>query len=91
MFKIIPMLYGVLAIKNVESAIAEIVDNSLEAKAKDVLIICSAGTVAGNTRFVDEIAVLDNGLGMDVDTLSKMSCYWGEYKKESEQEWDGLV
>jgi hypothetical protein len=54
--------------KNVESAIAEIVDNSLEADAKDVLIICSQDFSSGR-KTVNEIAILDNGIGMDKDTL----------------------
>ena len=56
--------------KNIESAIAEIVDNSLEAKAKDVLIICSSGE-GKSSRFINEIAILDNGIGMDDETLEK--------------------
>ena len=54
--------------KNVESAIAEIVDNSLEADAKDVLIICSLDFSSGR-KAVNEIAILDNGIGMDKDTI----------------------
>ncbi|MBC8548056.1 MAG: ATP-binding protein [Candidatus Brocadiales bacterium] len=56
--------------KNVESAIAEIVDNSLEADAKDVLIICSLDFSTGR-KVVSEMAILDNGIGMDKDTLEK--------------------
>ena len=56
--------------KNVESAIAEIVDNSLEADAKDVLIICSLDFSTGR-KVVNEIAILDNGIGMNKDTLEK--------------------
>jgi len=54
--------------KNVESAISEIVDNSLEASANDVLIICTLDTSSGR-KVVSEIAVLDNGTGMDKKTL----------------------
>ncbi|EQC47288.1 ATP-binding protein [Bacteriovorax sp. Seq25_V] len=56
--------------RNVESAIAEIVDNSLEADASDVLIVCSLDSSSGR-RGVEEIAILDNGIGMDIETLEK--------------------
>lgn len=55
--------------KNVESAIAEIVDNSIEAKAKDIIIIFKLDNFEGWKR-VTEIAVLDNGIGMDDNILS---------------------
>ena len=58
--------------KNVESAIAEIVDNSLEANAKEVLVICSLDSSSDRKgRVVGEIAILDNGGGMDKNTLEK--------------------
>jgi len=50
--------------KNTESAIAEIIDNSFEANAKDILIICRI-----EKRNIVDIAILDNGDGMDVTTL----------------------
>lgn len=58
--------------KNTESAIAEIVDNSIEADAKNVLIICKEGVDRGRgKKRVQEIAILDNGTGMDPETLRK--------------------
>ncbi len=55
--------------KNAESAIAELIDNSLEAEAKDILVIAKSGVGRSGRRVVEEIAVLDNGIGMDRDTL----------------------
>lgn len=52
--------------KNIESAVAEIVDNSLEAEANDVLIIVTDRIPSyASRRYVTEIAFLDNGTGMD--------------------------
>ena len=50
--------------KNTESALAEIIDNSIEAEAKNILIICSQ-----TGRNVTEIAILDNGDGMNPKNL----------------------
>jgi hypothetical protein len=52
--------------KNIESAVAEIVDNSFEANATDVFIIvkCKPHPITGY-KHVYEIAFLDNGRGMD--------------------------
>ena len=56
--------------KNIESAISEIVDNSVEAGAKDIFIILkeTLDEIEGKKK-VTEIAFLDNGIGMDKDTL----------------------
>ena len=52
--------------KNIESAISEIVDNSVEAKAKNIFIIIkeTKDDIEGKNK-VTEIAFLDNGKGMD--------------------------
>ena len=57
--------------KNIESAVAEIIDNSLEAKAKDVFIILREGIAASGRKVVTEIGFLDNGLGMNDEDLGK--------------------
>ena len=54
--------------KNTESALAEIVDNSIEAEAKNVFIICSLAP--SGRRRITEIAILDNGHGMNKKTLA---------------------
>lgn len=57
--------------KNIGSAISEIVDNSIEAHAKDIFIIVTERLdPITNRNFVDEIAILDNGDGMDYEKLS---------------------
>lgn len=56
--------------KNIESAVAEIVDNSVEANATDIFVIMSENInpVSGR-KLVNEIGFLDNGEGMDTDIL----------------------
>lgn len=57
--------------KNIESAVAEIVDNSIEANAHNVFIIFSEhiNPISGR-KVVNEVAFLDNGEGMNTDILS---------------------
>lgn len=58
--------------KNIESAVSEIVDNSIEADADDVFIILSEELNSNSGRKqVSEIAFLDNGTGMTDDILAK--------------------
>lgn len=56
--------------KNIESAVSEIIDNSVEANAKDIFVILGekVDPISGR-KVVNEIAFLDNGEGMDVDVL----------------------
>jgi len=52
--------------KNIECAVSEIVDNSLQADAPDVLIIVkNINNPVSGKKCVGEIAFLDNGYGMD--------------------------
>ena len=56
--------------KNIESAVSEIIDNSIEAGAKDTIVFVSeTTTIYSGRRHVTEIAFLDNGSGMDKDLL----------------------
>ena len=59
--------------KSIDSALAEIVDNSLEAKCDDCFIIVKESRVQRSVRmmtYVSDIVILDNGKGMDDETLS---------------------
>lgn len=51
-----------------DNAIAEIIDNSIEAKATETFIIVSEGDVNGKNG-ITQIAFLDNGIGMNENTL----------------------
>lgn len=55
--------------KNIESAVAEIIDNSVEAGAKNIFVILREGIAASGRKVVNEIGFLDNGDGMNEDVL----------------------
>lgn len=56
--------------KNIESAVSEIIDNSVEAKAKDIFLIISESiNPTSGRKVVSEIGFLDNGEGMAEDVL----------------------
>lgn len=56
--------------KNIECAMAEIIDNSIQAEAKDVFVIVSEeyNAITGRNN-ISEIAFLDNGTGMRLEEL----------------------
>ena len=56
--------------KSTVSAIAEIVDNSIQANASNVDIILLANTTS-NRNVIEEILILDDGNGMDAETFDK--------------------
>lgn len=55
--------------KNIESAVSEIIDNSVEANAKNVFVILREGIAASGRKIVTEIGFLDNGDGMPTEVL----------------------
>lgn len=55
--------------KNIESAVAEIIDNSVEANAKNIFVILREGLAPSGRKVVTEIGFLDNGDGMESDVL----------------------
>lgn len=55
--------------KNIESAVAEIIDNSVEANAKNIFVILREGVAASGRKVVTEVGFLDNGDGMSTDIL----------------------
>ena len=67
--------------RNTATAIAELVDNSIEADADDIFVITQSRKEQGKQRAnyrVQQIAVLDNGDGMKpVDLSSCLSLGWG--------------
>lgn len=69
--------------KNTTYAVAELVDNSVDARAKHIEIMCMDVKDYGTGRHhLDKIAVLDDGKGMDEDKLRR-SLKFGD-GKESE-------
>lgn len=58
--------------KDLDSAVAEIVDNSIEANANDIFIIlCEETNERKGRKVVNEIGFLDNGSGMNDKILEK--------------------
>ena len=55
--------------KNIESAVSEIIDNSVEANAKNIFVILREGVASSGRKVVNEIGFLDNGEGMNSDIL----------------------
>lgn len=56
--------------KNIESAVSEIIDNSIEAKAENIFLIISESiNPTSGRKVVTEIGFLDNGEGMNTDIL----------------------
>ena len=53
--------------KNAAYALAELMDNSIQAGASEIKLVCIENSVG--RRHLSEIAVIDNGKGMDKDTL----------------------
>lgn len=51
------------------SAYAEVIDNSLQAEAKNIKIHFFATAIKSNYERIDEVAFGDDGLGMDAQTL----------------------
>lgn len=54
--------------KNAAYALAELMDNSIQAGASEIKLVCIEDTSVGR-RKLSEIAVIDNGKGMDKNTL----------------------
>jgi hypothetical protein len=55
--------------KNAAYALAELMDNSIQAGASEIKLVCVEGSGGGRRRHLSEIAVIDNGKGMNKDTL----------------------
>lgn len=83
-YDLVPAALAVKAMRdngyqNTAYAIAELIDNSLQAGADSVELLCkeSRGKVAQRERWtIEEVAVLDNGSGMDAATL-RMALQFG--------------
>ncbi len=67
--------------RNTATAVAELVDNSIEAEASDIMIITQSRSERVNKRSsyrVKTVSVFDNGTGMPSDVLGRcLSIGWG--------------
>ena len=73
---------------NTAYAIAELIDNSIEADAEQIDLLCleRSQRVGSQTRWrVSEVAVLDNGSGMDVKTLFDALKFGGGTRHNSDR------
>lgn len=61
--------------KNIESAMSEIVDNSVQANAKNVFVIFKETVAASGRNNISEILFLDDGDGMSAEELGKCLAY----------------
>ena len=82
-FDLVPTNLAVTAMrdngyKNTAYALAELIDNSIQAGASRVEVLCSEHEeqLTRRRRRIDEIAVVDNGCGMDLTTL-RMALQFG--------------
>ena len=73
---------------NTAYAIAELIDNSIEASAPLIELLCMEEPQMGwerMRRLVSEVAVLDNGTGMDVTTLLEALKFGGGTRHDSDR------
>ena len=73
---------------NTAYAIAELVDNSIEADAEQVDLLCMErfqNVGAQTRRQVSEVAVIDNGIGMDVKTLFEALKFGGGTRHKADR------
>ena len=73
---------------NTAYAIAELIDNSIEAGAPIIELLCMEEPQMGRERMrrlVSEVAVLDNGTGMDVTTLLEALKFGGGTRHDSDR------
>ena len=96
-FDIVPNHLAVQAMrdngyKNAAYAIAELMDNAVQAGASVVELLCAERTSQVNQRTrtrVEQIAVLDNGCGMDADTL-RLAMQFGNGTRLESGKHDGI-
>jgi len=76
--------------KNAAYAIAELMDNSVQAEASSVELLCGQRHNDATNRYnIYKIAVLDNGLGMDSDVLRMALAFGNGMHLEADQQ-DGI-
>ncbi len=68
---------------SIYSALSEIVDNSLEAKASNVLVVCYEKINRDGGKEVGDIAIIDDGIGMDESVLHGCLVFGNSSQKET--------
>jgi len=93
-YDIVPTALAVKAMrdngyKNAAYAVAELMDNSIQAGASLVELLCGDEEVLADQRSrrrISQVAVLDNGSGMDAPTLQRALQFGNGYWAETEQQ-----
>ena len=82
--------------KNCAAALAELIDNSIEAKAKNINILVFEKSDTQNNRpnkKISEIVICDDGIGMNEEILEKKPPIWKwrkiTIKKRYRKIWNG--
>jgi hypothetical protein len=96
-FSIVPAHLAVKAMrdngyKNAAYAIAELMDNSIQAGAKHVELLCAEQIVTNvvrDRRRINQIAVLDDASGMDLETL-RIALQFGNGTRLDDNRRDGI-
>ena len=96
-FSIVPTHLAVKAMrdngyKNAAHAIAELMDNSIQAKAKNVELLCAEQTIQLAQRVrrrINQIGVLDDAEGMDAHTL-RIALQFGNGTRLDDANRDGI-
>ena len=75
--------------KNTIYALAEIIDNSVEAEAKHIEILCAEKqnySSNRSTKRLDKIAIIDDGVGMNKEELWEFPYSWRRYASRSKRD-----
>lgn len=68
--------------KDIYSAIAELIDNSIEAQAQNIFVIIKTSINNSGQDYIHSLGVLDDGTGMDDDTLQECLVFGSSTKKD---------
>ena len=67
--------------KDINSAVSELIDNSIEAQAKNIFVIIKTSINNYGQDYIHSLAVLDDGTGMDDETLQDCLVFGSSTKK----------
>jgi hypothetical protein len=70
--------------KDTASALAEIIDNAVQAKATAINIMCYEKKITNTRACIDQLAIFDDGTGMSADTLELASAFGGTVRNSTE-------
>lgn len=68
--------------KDIYSAIAELIDNSIEAQAQNIFVIIKTSINNSGQDYIHSLGVIDDGSGMDYETLQECLVFGSSTKKD---------